>query len=160
MTAQLGDLQTNLQGAGGKSLKTLSDEIATRSSHSAADAGAAAANAILVNPANKLAIDAWGRVTAKLAYPIGIKQNTNISNFRFQLFGTDGKLKVGASNIMATRSLDGATDFETMENTPVEVGAGVYKIDIAQGDSNALTGTWKFSADDCFDTVINFKTET
>lgn len=159
ITTQLGNLQSNLQGAGGKSLKTLSDEIGTRSSHSAADAGAAAASEILTTPANKLATDASGRVTAVLANPIGIRRNSDIPNFRYFLLGTNGKLKAGATNLTAQRALDDGA-FEDMENTPVEVSNGVYRIDIDQLDSDALTGTWKFSGDSCMDTIINFKTET
>ncbi len=76
--------------------------------------------------------------------PSIIKKNTALANFPFKMFNADGSPGTGLT-VSAARSLDGAA-FGSCANAVVEVGGGIYKINLAAADLNGDTVALQFTA--------------
>lgn len=85
-----------------------------------------------------------------------VKRNTALGNFTFLMVDTSGNPKTGLT-VSAQRSLDGAS-FAAAANSPSEVGFGVYKIDLAAGDLNAVDVCLRFTASGARDAIITILT--
>jgi len=98
-------------------------------------------------------------VTAAVTTTYQIKKNTGLNNFEFLMTdATTGAPKPGLV-VTPQRSLDGGA-LAAMANAVVEVGSGIYKINIAAADVNANTVTWRFSAAGANDSLFFFTTQT
>ncbi len=90
--------------------------------------------------------------------PSGVKKNAALNNFEFLLVdSTDNKTGKTGLSVTATRSIDGAA-FSACANSALEVGSGVYKINIAASDLNGDVITLKFSATGANDRLVTIKT--
>ncbi len=78
------------------------------------------------------------------ALPSGIKKNTALNSFMFPMVDTNGNPATGLT-VTAQRSIDGAA-FAACANAVVELGNGVYKINLATGDLNGNVIALKFTA--------------
>lgn len=85
-----------------------------------------------------------------------VKRNTALANFTFLMIDTGGLARTGLS-ILAYRSLDGAA-FAACANAATEIGFGVYKIDLAATDLNAVDVCLRFTAAGARDSVISILT--
>lgn len=88
------------------------------------------------------------------------KKNTAITAFSFSMvLASDGLTPATGLTITATRMLDGSGSFTACANSAVEVGSGVYTINLAAGDMNGNVVTLKFTAMTALQTVITFVTQ-
>lgn len=85
-----------------------------------------------------------------------VKRNTALNNFTFLMVDTAGNPNTGLS-VSAQRSLDGAS-FAACANVPGEVGFGVYKINLAAADLNAVDVCLRFTATGARDSIITILT--
>jgi hypothetical protein len=85
-----------------------------------------------------------------------LRRKTAHANFLFAMYDQSGAPKTGLA-VAAQRSLDGAA-FATCANAVTEVGNGVYKIDLAAADLDAVNVMLRFSASGAVDTLIGVKT--
>jgi hypothetical protein len=85
-----------------------------------------------------------------------LRRKTAHANFLFAMYDQSGAPKTGLA-VAAQRSLDGAA-FATCANIPSEVGNGVYKINLADTDLDAVNVMLRFSASGAVDTLIGIKT--
>jgi hypothetical protein len=123
-------------------------------------------NAVLVEGAASVVIELKGATgmapvlleidLAGAALQSPVKRNTLFPNFTFLMVDTAGNPKTGAS-VSAQRSLDGAT-FAACANAVGEVGFGVYKIDLAATDTNAVDVCLRFTASGTRDSVVTILT--
>lgn len=120
--------------------------------------GTDAASKILVTPANKLATDASGYVTEVSVD--GIKKNTALNNFEYLMVDSADHVtgKTGLT-VTAERSIDGGA-FAACANSSVEVGAGIYKINLANTDLNGDVITIKLTAIGADARFVTVKTNT
>jgi hypothetical protein len=87
-----------------------------------------------------------------------VKKNAAFSDFTFPMkLTSDHYTAATGKTVTATRSLDGGA-FAAAAGTIAEISAGVYQFDALAADTNGGTVTWKFSAADCDDTIVIFKT--
>jgi hypothetical protein len=91
--------------------------------------------------------------------PEGIQKNTALNNFEFFMADSADHVsgKTGLT-VTSARSIDGGA-FGACANSAVQVGNGVYRIDLATTDLNGDIVTLRFSATGADDTVITIKTE-
>ncbi len=89
-----------------------------------------------------------------------IKKNVALSNFEFVMYASADHItpKTGLT-VTAQRSLDGAA-FANCANAVAELSNGVYKIDLAAADLNAIVVTFKFSATDGDTRYLTVLTQT
>jgi hypothetical protein len=85
-----------------------------------------------------------------------VKRNTALDNFMFLMLDSSGLAKTGLT-VLGQRSLDGAS-FANCANTPAEVGYGVYKLNLAAADLNAVSVSLRFTAPGARDSVISILT--
>lgn len=85
-----------------------------------------------------------------------VKRNTALSAFTFLMVDTSGTPKTGLT-VTAQRALDGAA-FAATTNSPTELGYGVYKIDLAAADLNAVDVCFRFTATGARDNIITILT--
>lgn len=87
---------------------------------------------VLTRPAlfTTLGIDSTGSVKIQT----GLKRNTALANFKFQMVDTAGAPLTG-STVSVSRCIDSATTF-TSVGTATELSAGWYHISLATGDMN------------------------
>lgn len=134
-TVQTGDIFARLGAPAGASV---SADIATRSSHSAADV--------------------WSSASRTLTDGAEIKKNAAFSNFRFKMvLASDGKTPATGKTVTAKRALDNG-GFVAAGGTVTEVSNGYYDFDGLAADTNCDVGTWLFQNADCLDTGFTFKT--
>lgn len=106
---------------------------------------------------SSLSIDASGNVKVQ----DGIKKNTALANFEFLMIDSTDDitpktgLTFGAGN--SQRSIDGGA-FADTTNTPAELSAGVYKVDLSAGDLNGDVITLKFTGTGANMCLITIKT--
>lgn len=75
-----------------------------------------------------------------------IKKNTAFNNFTFILNSkTDNITPIEGENVTALKSIDGGA-FIACTNQVIEIGSGVYKINLSASDLNGNTITLKFSS--------------
>lgn len=90
-----------------------------------------------------------------------IKKNTAIPKLKFVMVdATSGNPQAGFT-VTAARKLDADGSWTTMpgSGTIVDDDSGVYSIDIAQADTNGLTGAWRFTAPGAEVSIITLVTE-
>jgi hypothetical protein len=85
-----------------------------------------------------------------------VKRNTALANFTFLMVDTAGLAKTGLT-VLSYRSLDGAA-FAATTNAATELAFGVYKIDLAAGDLNAVNVCLRFTAAGARDSIISILT--
>lgn len=92
--------------------------------------------------------------------PMAIKKNVALDAFEFAMIdhADHVTLKTGLT-VTAQRSLDGGA-FGACANAVVEVGSGVYKIDLAAADLNGNIVTLKFTAAGADTTLITLVTQS
>lgn len=93
-----------------------------------------------------------------LGLPAGIKKNTAIANFLFQLKDSSGNLKTGET-VTAQVLKDGAASYVSMTNAVVEVAGGTYRINVAAADVNCDFGAFRFSSPNTTGFSFFFMTE-
>lgn len=118
---------------------------------------------LVFSPANQLTVNALtvsDKTGYSLAADLRIKKNTALSNFLFVMRDSTDHLtpKTGLT-VSAQRSLDGAA-FAACANAVVEVGNGVYRINLAATDLNADTIMLRFTATGADATLISIVTQT
>lgn len=92
--------------------------------------------------------------------PEAIKRNTAVSKFPFMLVSSSDDVSPftgGGTTVISERSIDG-TAFVTMENSNIEVGSGMYAIDLEALDDDGIFITYKFSKTGARTRYISFKT--
>ncbi|HDZ20955.1 hypothetical protein LCGC14_0878540 [marine sediment metagenome] len=88
----------------------------------------------------------------------GIIKNTALTNFEFLMVdSTDHFTPKTGLTITATRSIDGGA-FASMANSASELSNGIYKINLAQADTNGNVITWRFTASGADDTFVTIRT--
>lgn len=97
-------------------------------------------------------VDSGGAV--KIQSPV--KRNTALANFTFLMVDTSGIARTGLS-VAAQRSLDGGA-FAACANSPAEIGFGVYKINLAATDLDAVDVCLRFTAAGARDSIISILT--
>lgn len=91
--------------------------------------------------------------------PDGIKKNTALPNFQFQLIdSTDGKSAKTGAIVTAQRSINGGA-FTATTNSVIELSNGVYIIDLSADDLNGDIVTLLFTASGAIDRVITILTQ-
>lgn len=92
--------------------------------------------------------------------PESFKKNTAFNNFEFLMVSsTDHVTPKTGLTVGATRSIDGGA-FAACANAVVEVGNGIYQINLATTDLNGNFITFRFAATGADDTLISVKTAT
>jgi len=90
--------------------------------------------------------------------PAGIPKNVALNNFEsLMVLGSDHITPATGKTITAQISKDGGA-FVACTNAGVEVGNGVYRIDLTQAEMNADIITLKFTETDCDQRTITIKT--
>ena len=89
---------------------------------------------------------------------VSIKRNVAINNFSFIMVDNNGVPLPNLAAVTAQRRLDGGA-FAACANGVVLVGGGVYEINLAASDLNAITGMLKFSAAGAKTRYITFLTQ-
>jgi hypothetical protein len=93
---------------------------------------------------------------AGVALQSPVKRNTVLNAFTFLMIDTTGIPRTGLT-VSAQRSLDGAA-FAATTNSPTELAYGVYKIDLAAGDLNAVDVCLRFTASGARDSIVTILT--
>lgn len=89
-----------------------------------------------------------------------VTKNSAYSNFEFPMkLTSDHYTAATGKTVTGERSLDGGA-WTAVSGTIAEVGDGVYQFDALAADTNGDSVSWKFSATDCDDTIVHFKTST
>jgi hypothetical protein len=89
-----------------------------------------------------------------------VTKNAAYSDFEFPMrLTSDHYTAATGKTVAGERSLDGGS-FSSVSGTITEVSDGVYQFDALAADTNGDSVTWKFSATDCDDTIVHFKTST
>jgi hypothetical protein len=110
--------------------------------------GLTASERIAIWDVLETAIAGAGGIGLKLknTLPVRLTKNTAFSRFMFVMVQSADHLTPATGlTVTATRSLDGAS-FGACANSPVEVGNGVYYLDLAAADVNANCVTLRFTA--------------
>lgn len=91
--------------------------------------------------------------------PIVVTKNAALSNFEFPMFASSDHV-TGAVGLTVTaqRSIDGAA-FAACSGSVVEVGSGIYKINLAASDLNGGVITFKFTATGADATMVTIVTQ-
>lgn len=93
-----------------------------------------------------------------------VQKNVAFLNFEFPMrLTSDHYTAATGKTVTGERSIDGGAFVSVTGTggTPIsEVGDGVYQFDSHANDTNGDSITWKFSATDCDDTIVTFKTST
>jgi hypothetical protein len=79
------------------------------------------------------------------ANPAGVKKNTALSNFPFEMVHATTGLPLAGLTVTAQRRLDGGS-FTATTNAPAEIGGGAYTINLSAADLNADTVMLRFTA--------------
>lgn len=105
-------------------------------------AGAIAADEFAQAAADKV----WSSASRTLTTIIGVKKNTALTNFEFLMRAAADHITpaVGLA-VSGSRSIDGAA-FGPCANAVVEVGGGIYKIDLDAADVNGDVITFSFAS--------------
>jgi hypothetical protein len=91
--------------------------------------------------------------------PSGVKKNTALSNFSFAMTDKSTHYSFVAGQVITgARSIDGGA-FAACTNSVVEIGAGVYKIDLSAADLNGNVIVLRFIAAGADDRLITIVTE-
>lgn len=107
---------------------------------------------------SSLQIDGSGRVTVAPSQ-FQIKKNTALNNFQFLMISsTDDVSPATGLTVTAQRSIDGAA-FAACANAVVELGSGVYNINLAASDLNGTVITLKFTATGALQRTITVVTQ-
>lgn len=89
-----------------------------------------------------------------------VRKNAAFDDFEFPMrLSSDHYTAATGKTVTGERSIDGAA-FASVGGAIAEVGDGVYQFDALAADTNGDSITWKFSAADCDDTIVTFKTST
>jgi len=87
-----------------------------------------------------------------------IKKNVAFPNFSFlMVLASDHVTPATGLTVTGQRKLDNGS-FVAVSGTFREISNGIYEFDALAADTNATTGTWRFSAATADDTFITFKT--
>lgn len=110
----------------------------------------------------ELASEAGGNIAAIKAktdnLPSGIQKNVALSNFEFLMVLTSDHITPATGKTIGAQiSKDGGA-FGNSTNSVVEVGSGVYKINITQAEMNADIIVLKFTEADCDQRTITVVT--
>lgn len=90
--------------------------------------------------------------------PSAIIQNQAYNNFPFYMVqASDGRSPATGLGVTATRRIDGGA-FAPCANPPVEVGNGVYDVNLAASDLNGQKITFRFTATGALDRIITVHT--
>lgn len=100
-----------------------------------------------------MGIDAGGRVQLQS----GITKNVALANFPFLMVLSDHVTAATGKAITAQRSIDGG-NFGACANTAIEVGFGMYVINLAASDLNGTNITLRFSASGTDDRFVSLET--
>lgn len=103
-----------------------------------------------------------GTIGASLATSssYGVAKNQDLDGFEFYMALTgDHYSPAAGASITATRSLDGGS-FGACANPAIEVGNGLYKIDLAASDLNGNTVGLSFAASGCDTTLFTIVTNS
>lgn len=104
---------------------------------------------------SSLSIDTNGRTKVQA----GIPKNTALPGFQFYMaLSSDHQSPATGASVTAVRSIDGAA-FASCFATPVELGSGWYKIDLAATDLNGELIALSFSATSCDTTLVTLVTQ-
>ncbi|MEE9612882.1 MAG: hypothetical protein V3W19_16635, partial [Desulfatiglandales bacterium] len=108
----------------------------------------------------KIAADVAAILIDTATLPDGIKKNTALNNFQFEMVDETDEItgKTGLT-ITSERTIDGGA-YAATSNTATEVGSGTYKINLSAADTNGGVITYKFSATDALTTKIAIVTQT
>lgn len=89
--------------------------------------------------------------------PESFKKNTAFNDFEFYM--SDSTLHTAKTGLTVTaqRSINGGA-FAAMTNAPVEVGNGIYKINLSAADLNGDFITFRFTGAGADDQLFSFKT--
>lgn len=101
----------------------------------------------------------WSTTTRNLTGSQGIKKNTALAAFPFLMTDSTNHAPKTALTVTASRSLDGAA-YAACANAVVEVGNGMYKIDLAATDLNGNTVALRFTATGADDRDITIVTSS
>lgn len=89
---------------------------------------------------------------------IAAKKNIALANFQYVLRDSSTKQpKTGVTGITEEIAKDG-NSFVALTNSSVEVGNGVYRVDLTANEMNADTLSLRFSATDVDDTIVSVVT--
>lgn len=89
---------------------------------------------------------------------IGIKKNTDFSNFEFLMVLTSDHVTPATGlTVTGQRSIDGGA-FAAVSGTISEVSNGIYQFDALAADTNGDVITWRFSSVTADDAFYTFKT--
>ncbi len=87
-----------------------------------------------------------------------IQKNAAFSNFEvLMVLTSDHVTPATGKTVTAERSID-AGAFAAVAGTIAEVSNGIYQFDALAADTNGNVVTWKFSATDCDDQFVTFRT--
>jgi hypothetical protein len=93
------------------------------------------------------------------ALPAGVKKNTALGNFSFAMTDSTTHYSfVTGQTVTAQRSIDGGA-FAACTNSVVEIGNGVYKINLSAADLNGNVIVLRFTAAGADDRLITIVTE-
>jgi hypothetical protein len=139
LVTDLATLLARLTATRAENLDDLDVAVSSRSSHSAADAGSAAAGAILVTPANKLGTDAAGKVVGSSVDALGAQARADVNAEADAALAdydppTKAELDAGLAGIdppspdeiaaaVAALDLTSGTDYEALAKTSARLGA-------------------------------------
>ena len=95
----------------------------------------------------------------KADLPQKITKNVQLDNFEFVMIDSSDNVtpKTGLT-ITATRSIDGGA-FAACTNAAAEVANGVYKITLADADTNGDVITYRFTAPGALDRLVTVVTQ-
>ena len=100
--------------------------------------------------------------TGTIPQNIIIKKNTDFDTFPIYMNAAKtpatGKTNITWTTGMAMVSKDG-NPFENLTNLPVEVGYGLYYINLTASDLNANSATFKFTANGCDTKILSVITQ-
>lgn len=88
-----------------------------------------------------------------------IKKNVAFSNFCFVMTDSTTHAPATGLTVSGSVSLDGAA-FNALAGSVSEVSNGLYKVNLAQGETNAVTITLRFTATGADDRIISVVTQS
>lgn len=95
--------------------------------------------------------------SGKVVLNTNLKKNQALSNYHFLMTDSTNHAPATGLTVTATRCLDGGTFGSGTLSSVTEISSGIYRIDLAAGDTNANVVTLRFTAsgaDDLFVTLI------
>lgn len=88
-----------------------------------------------------------------------IKKNQALANFMFLMTDSTNHNPATGKTVTATRSIDGAAFASGTLGSVTEIANGMYKVDLAAGDTNGNNITLRFAATGCDDLFVTLVTE-